>query len=377
MGYIMALFALSFIFFLCERILNKKNFLSTLILATALLFLVGFNSDNADFGTYQLRYHEIQTNTASSSMQWAFVLFETVCVKLNFEFETYRFIYYLIGFLILLVYSLKYTKNSYIFWIFYAIFTMIIDSTQMKNFMAMVFLTIALPQLCYSAKKNKIIFISLVLVAAGFHTAAYVYLPLIFVADVTANKKIRGVTLTIIFVFSLLFSNKITSSMLSSFILDTMNGELYNRTEKFFTTNMRNGYLVYFLATAVVIFITYRLNKYVKDKNIDSHKKKLINVALYCSLYSISFLPLYLYAQDFSRLLRNFFPTIHIAIVIAIDYLFDKEMEDNAYRNSIYLYKRLKLSFAYLVFLTYMFYWDIAVYWDTVITPFFDDNLLF
>ena len=245
---------------------------------------------------------------------------------------------------------------------------MIIDAAQLKNFMAMCFLTLALSKLVKGGIKGSIQYIIFCMVAAGFQITAYAYLPFVVFSNSAIKKRYRFFSCLPILAFSLLFSNRYMSSLLSDWLLDTLQGNILERSSRFIAGNLNNGYLVYFVATLAYIFFTFVFYKEINSSNLSVNNKKIGELAFLCSLYSLLFMPLYFHAQDFSRLLRNFIVLMHLAFILDIE-------AKNGYKSvkikRFSIKKKNIINLGYVLFMLYMFYWDIAIYWDSVVVEFF------
>lgn len=371
------LVAASLLIYFYERIHSRRHILSSLLLFITVLLAMGGNSENADTWIYMRRYQDA-TFHAEGSTQWAQQYFLFICNKLGFSFQQFRFIYYLIGLSLICITAYKVISSQPSFLLFYILFPMLIDATQMKNFMAMAILSFAIPFLLNAGWKNKLTYILLIFLAAGFQLAAYAYLPLILFANTTNKKSIRALAILLVAAFSLLFSNRFLGKYLPVFILQNLSETTVVRVQKFFYRQINLGYLVYFLATFIVFFFLRKIHRDMQTfEKAKASEKQFVELCYLCSIYSFAFFPFYLFASDFSRLLRNFSIINHIAVVLYIQAL-RREEKPTSYRGRDRALLIPTRSFffvvAYLLYLAYMYYWDIAVFYDTVVVPFFTYN---
>ena len=102
-------------------------------------------------------------------------------------------------------------------------------------------------------------------------------------------------------------------------------------------------------------------------------RKKIIDVAYMCSIYSFAFFPLHLLTIDFSRLFRNFAIINHVAVANALQ---RKDSISIPNRKGIVSKDKAFLAVSYFVYLLYLFRFDIAGYMETVVIPFFTNNWL-
>ena len=362
---------ISGLFYLAEKKFCVRHLLSAIILIIGLAVLMGANETIADTYIYMKRYAE-SVNWSMTDAQWAMALFMHICKLIGLSYIQFRILFFICG-LFLICYAVsKVDKNFYLFFLVYFIYTMIIDSAQIKNFMAMAFLTIAITYLANPSIKNSVKYVLLIFLAAGFQITAYAYLPLVVFCNVAIKRKYRALACFPVIAFSFVFSNRGASRYLASILLMTIKGEFLERSGRFIVKSVNNGYLVYFFATIVIIYITMKLKKQVeRSEQASVWEKKFANVVFLCSVYSLVFIPLYFYAQDFSRLLRNFAIVNHMLFFLSIKC----RKKDTPLKNIFVVKKSTLVSVLYIVYLLYMFYWDIAVYMETVVLPFFVGNM--
>lgn len=341
-----------------------------MVLVIGLAILMGANETIADTQIYMKRYAE-SVNWSVTDAQWAMSLFMHMCNLVGLTYIQFRILFFVCGLLLIWFAVSQVEKNIYLFFVVYFIYTMIIDSAQIKNFMAMAFVTVAITYLANPSLKNSVKYVLFILLAAGFQITAYAYLPLVVFCNAAIKRKYRALACLPVLVFAIVFSNRWTSRYLANVLLTTLKGELLERSGRFIANSVNNGYLVYFLATIVIIYITAKLKKQIEKNEYSSEwEKSFANVVYLCSIYSLMFIPLYFYAQDFSRLLRNFTIVNHMLFFLSIRC--GKRGERTGKR---YVVKKTALvNGLYIAYLIYMFYWDIAVYMETVVEPFFTGN---
>lgn len=355
---------------ICSIYLCKKKKYKVLIIITVavLAVVMGNNEQIADTSVYLSRYNNTVMWSLSDS-QWAMSIFMSICKFVGLSYVQFRVVYFAVGMSILFYVVQKFTNKISWFIILYFLYTMIIDAVQLKNFMAMCFLTLALSKLVKGGIKGSIQYIIFCLVAAGFQIIAYAYLPFVVFSNSAIKKRYRIFSCLPILVFALLFSNRYMSSILSGWLLDTLQGNILERASRFILGNLNNGYLVYFVATLAYIFFTFVFNKEINNSDASINNKRIGELAFLCSLYSLLFMPLYFHAQDFSRLLRNFIVLMHLTFILDIE-------AKNGYKpvkiKRFSIKKKNIINLGYVLFMIYMFYWDIAIYWDAVVVQFFE-----
>lgn len=377
----------TFVFFLiilavyyCENKRMYRHLFSTLLFAILLGLIMGGNFYNADTNIYQITYAESKNFFNVGGSQWAFSLFGWICNSFNFSFSLFRLIFYFVGIILLYIFSIRTLYNPFPFFIVYMFFPMIIDATQMKNFMAMVIMLNAIVFLNKISFKNILAFLILMIISAGFQITAFIYLPLLFFVPLF-KKNIRIAVFSCSLV-AFLFITDVGSEFLRNIILSVVQGELRERVIKFFAPGLVNyGYFVYIIATIFCLLICYWCNKVIHKNKISlTGYYKYLNMYFSIFVYIILFMPFYKYAQDFSRFLRNLIPLLSVCVILSFNSKLIKLNEKNV-KFSLFntKYKPIEIItfMAFFVFIIYEFRWDIGVYWNTVVTPFFNYNLFF
>lgn len=367
-------FAATIVIFLFEKKLKKKNTVSQICFIVSLAILMGWNETIADTEIYQIRYSEAKTWLVDNS-QPAMFLFMFLCNKIGLSFLQFKVVFLAFG-LFLIDSARKKVANgqAHLFWLLYFIYPMMIDAAQLKNFMAMAFVSYAIVLLAKDGWIHKVGFVILTLIAAGFQITAFAYLPLVVFVNSAFKKRYRILSCLPILGFALLFSNKITSRHLSNYLLTVLKGDVLDRTERFLTASTNHGYIVYILATVVVFgFAKWTKKTVCMRASATNFQKRFTNVVYLCSIYAFLFIPFYFYRQDFSRLLRNFAIVNHFAVMLAMFCTMQDRKLHNIKRRSFTLCRTESIFVGYLIYLAYIFYWDIGVYMDTVVTPFFEN----
>lgn len=362
-----------FLIRLCER-KERKYPLSEILLLLLIILMMGGTYGNADWQAYKIRYQESASGNFITNPQWAQSLFGYLCNLLGLNYDQYRLVYVAVG--VLLIYRVfkRYTDSAFLPLIFYMISPMIIDATQLKNFMMMAILANALPCLVDGSLKSKIKYILLVVLAAGFQITGFAYLPLVIFCDTGCRTKYRALSVLPIIVLDVLLARKSVVAQFYSTILTFLNSDTSNRMSSYGQKQVSYGYLVYWLATFLIFFMLHYAKKMVQKAENSDEKKKIIDVAYMCSIYSFAFFPLHLLTIDFSRLFRNFAIMNHVAISNALQ---RGENVTAPKRKGVFARDKTFLAVSYFVYLLYLFRFDIAGYMDTVVIPFFSDNWIF
>ena len=357
-----------------RRIEHKWSICLVIVLIS---LMMGGNTDNPDIVNYKISYlNSADLSSVFRSNQWLMTLVMCISNKLNLEFLTFRVLFYFFGVLIIFVSIKRYVGYNIWALLFYMVFPMIIDATQMKNFMAMAMLTNAFCYLGDSGLKSRLFYVISCVVGAGFHVICYAYIPLVLILNVSAKKIARFIFAVATIAFSAIFVNEKMLDILASFLLGNVSENLAERTYVFFNSRVENGYIVYVIETVLIFLILFLINK---EKNILNdaltNKQVMFLQRVYiAAIYIILFIPLYMYKQDFSRLIRNFSCIITASVLIYIVAWKEVQSEKRMSKFS-FTQRGISILILYAVYLGFMFYWDIWVYSDTVVIPFFSENI--
>jgi len=357
---------------------SRQHTFSSLVILILIYIMLAGNSQNADITNYEITY---KANPSQWSIQlfaqWAYYLVINICNSFHLTFVQYRFVVYGIGLLALIGAIKKSEIHIYPVLFLYCMVPMIIDATQMKTFVAMCVITLAITFLHSGSKRDKIISIVLMIVSGGFHITALVFLPLVVLCDTNYNRKTKILSILPLVIFALLFSNRRMSSILSSVLLNILSASSFSRGNSYLLSHTNYGYLIYFVATFAFIYIIIYLRKIILNCEFSTeNERRFSNIAFYCSIFSLAFLPLYFIKLDFARLLRMLTPVYHIMFVMTFGSMNRKYEDNNSKRLIIKVNSKKTIALLmYIIILLFMFYWEIYNFKDSVLIPFFEHNI--
>lgn len=339
-----------------------------MIYAIGLVIIMSNQATIADYSNYELGYYKSVLGWSVTDQQWLMTMSGYFANKLGMTFQAYRTCIYILGICLLVVAAKKVESDITLFLILYSIFPMMIDAAQTKNFIAMAFLTLGLSELASTSKSKHIKYILLILIGAGFQIILYAYIPLVLFCNKKISKKYRAISIIPILIIAAFFSFSANRDILVTFLLSNASESFINRTKSFFSSHVNLGYLVYIMATLIAIFVMQFTNAFNQETNDTIIQNDYTSIVLQCTYYAIAFIPLYFFRQDFSRLLRNFAPSICIAVSIILSHnrgvVFGRH-------SIVFTKEKIKIFMITLLYLVYSFYWDIWNYLDGVVKPFF------
>ncbi|MFD1393848.1 EpsG family protein [Lacticaseibacillus jixianensis] len=144
-----------------------------------LWYLAAFSSPvhNLDYGTYQYQYTIMPIEPPSA---WHFekgysylgILFS----KMGFSYQTYRSFLCLVAIIALYIGVRRFTQNVSLFAGIYGATVFLLDATQLRNFVMISIVVLAISFLQEVTPKNVIVSVLLILISAQFHSLGYLFL---------------------------------------------------------------------------------------------------------------------------------------------------------------------------------------------------------
>ena len=247
-----------------------------------MLMLSIFNYKNSDYQAYYDNYrhaveeHEVIWNLLSV---WA--------RQVDMSFFMFRAIILSFGFFLIFYTIVKRSKRPDIFSYLYLIFPFALDVVQIRNFIVMALLIYAFPYLIEGSVKGRLKFAIAVLVGAGFHYVAFIYLPLAVIDLVFGIKRSlkMQISIFIVIVGALLYLVNNYALEFQALIFENYS-EMDTRIEG--VTNQEvgeYGYLMYWLFHISAAFFTYFAIRYSKDEKSLIFFRKLFTCQIYLALF--------------------------------------------------------------------------------------------
>ena len=374
---IVAVIILLSIIYHFEQRKERKHYVSSMLLCFFIFVVVAGNRFNADYEVYRITYENISLNLSFGLLaNWAYYSLIFFCRFLRLSYEHYRLVAFLIGFYIIWISYNRVSKENYIAFLVYMIYPMMMDCTQMKNFLAMSFLLFGVTMLVTDEKKGKFKFLIALFISSGFHVTSLIYIPLLFLYDNSYRNRTKIISILPVIGFAVVFSNRRMSGFLSKSFL-SISGDLVNRSNDYLGSSVNNGYLVFFLATFISIALIYLLKKEVESRiDATGNEIRLAKIGFICTIYSLVFFPFYFQNREFSRFFRNFIVIYSLLFSVA------NKRESAFLRNHQILQfsrcirtRKTIINLGYLSLLVYMFYFDIY-HNPLVFDAFLDYNII-
>lgn len=369
----------------------KKQYskiITIITLVAILLFMAGAGPDYAtanrslDYVNYERRYNNISNVNLGYNIQFGYTILQKIGVLFGLNFFWFRFV--VIGICLLVLYFLvikKHTKNANYVLGFYLLYPMIIDSEQLRNFIAMTILLASISLLKYRSRQSNLFYFGLIGVAATFHTAFLFYIPLIFVSDKGRNHFAKWVAGISVFLMGVMYLNN-NRVPFAELIMNAVDDTRFTR---YLSSSTNLGFVMPLALTFSSIALVFWA-KHISDKDllINEHRletqpaynvnirqltfeNNFINLVFWINLLTSFFFPLFMITLQFYRLPRN----ILLLNIAAYAMVSNKLKEDSLHRiiyHGMAIFSMVLWLFIDLVVTTKA---------DRVLIPFFSNNYFF
>lgn len=293
---------------------QASKVLNSFLIVPCLLFLIIYSGgilDIPDYTVYDRIYNYSSTGIWTKDI--GFGAFVFALRKIGLSAYQCRLMYAVSGITVLMLSVRKFLdrKGQYLFLILYFIYPFFLDVIQVRNFLAMVFMTLAMSFLADNTKKSTFLFWVFMLVSASLQKTLLFYIPFILFYKADKRKAIKGVLIVAVILSVIIGLNKNFVSNLANYFLLNFSDKL-SGSATFFTVNTRNGWLYMWAISLLNIAILYYIKK--KSSNqLSSGNIKIVEIVFWINIYSLIALPLYVMDTNFFRIYRDLQPLNIIA----------------------------------------------------------------
>lgn len=365
---------------------QSSKVITILTLLAILIFMAGAGPEYAtenrsmDYINYERRYDNIMNVHLGYNIQFGYTIIQKIGVMLGLNFFWFRFVVIAICLGALYYFVIRrYSENANYVLSFYLMYPMIIDSEQLRNFIAMTIVLCSIGLLKKYDNLYRMIYVGLVAIAATFHTAFLLYIPLIFVRHHKKNKFTKFLVIVSILLMGMMFLNN-NQVPFANIIIGAVDDR---RVTRYLSSSTTLGFIMPLVLTLSSIILVYWAKK-ISDKELSfieyekSYKNNLqgyahkcllennfITLVFWINLLSSVFFPFFMITIQFYRLPRNLLILNIITYCIA---------QNKLKRESLH---RLTYNFT-IVASMFMWLFIDLVYTttpDRVIIPFFLNNL--
>ena len=357
---------LIFVIILGALIKNKR--LSAGILAFYMWLLLAFSYGNTDYASYENQFRYYNTiNRSYSISNFGYQALSRLFYPLGVDYATFLIIEATIIMVLITIFAVKNSKNPYLCLLLVCIYPFIIDCTQVRTFFAAALMITAIS--IYANGKGLKSYIGMMiflLLAFSIHFSFAAFL--IFLLMPLMQKKYIPVWIVIVgFIEVILFSN---IGRLALLITNQ------SQVERYFSKSV-SGLTVIFL---IVYFAVMYLPIIVTSRNLDnwfeeeSRERRFAEIVIKVNILMLIFVPYCFITNDFMRYFRSIFVLNYAMLINA--FCVQKRIIDYkvSLRRLPVSYGLLLLESAFAVFSNY--YYIAHLYWDSVVLPLFQNNLL-
>lgn len=321
------LFLISEFIQLMTQFITKKSKMIGLAGILILAYIAGTvnPSTTTDYATYSgAYYYNYQPDNYYFERGYSSIA--AFFLKHGWSYADFRLIFVLVSGIILFIAISRFTQNVAFFSFFYGATIFFNDATQVRNFMMMALVSLAMSFLIQINIKNIIISIIIIIVSAQFQSLGYIFILVVFIRLLPLEwisehvLLLSAIILSVVGVAAVIGKNlllKLATNIVASLpgresLLDKVSGQYTYGTV---ITKLLLVIFAAFLAFLVEnYFFRISLNQYSDDHN----KIAILYSGVLLSLFT---LPLLFLAVDYSRIQRNVWYFVLISAAIFFEHV--------------------------------------------------------
>ncbi|MBP5810100.1 EpsG family protein [Lactiplantibacillus argentoratensis] len=246
----------------------------------------------------------------------------------GFGYPEFRLFFCVLSFVILYVGVRRFTRNTSLFVGLYGITIFFNDATQVRNLMMISLVVLGLSFLKEINKKNLVISTLLILISAEFQSLGYVFL-VVIVLCVLLKIKLKSIykrgilvfpsiTIFLVLIFKIIGVTTITTIIAKIVSLVGARSSLVSKITGQYVSGTSMGKIFMLVLASLVGF--FLMSKLFEDSLTNEKITNRVQVLYVAVILSLLCLPTLLIAVDYSRIQRNAF----ILILIAVSLYFEK-----------------------------------------------------
>lgn len=336
------LLTIYFIIIVSGIIKGKSKVIFGLTFVMAWVLIAG-NYSNPDYEQYVLRYESGLYVTVD--IGYSFIC--NIFYNLGWSFGHFKYLLSFVCLLLIFRTLYKFSRYPALSAALFLLFPLIVDITQLRNFVAYSIVFTAIPYLFEDKKLSTLKYVAIVMIAATVHITSAFYL-----LFVLSKYKVKAWHIVLLAIGAylvkesakLLFTIRFETNKLETLVQTSMSGFIFNA----------------FIIVASTLLIWHIYNE---KKNLISSNKLWVRICyentwLLCNLAFLIIIPFMLDNGNYSRIFRNM--AIMNVIFIANSYYLKKES------------KILYISAYYLYFVVFNYLW--SNYFNEIFYPIFAYN---
>lgn len=303
--------------------------------------LFAFNSENNDYGNYLVLYNYTSLGGTDAGIENGYNIFMRLCSLAGLSFQGFRCLYAAVC-IVLVMNFIRRCAISYTYvFILYSIFPFILNTIQIRNYLAIGIMLNAVVFLYKGLNERKIIktifwYVLFVLLAAQFHRISYVYLLLLLTcAETHILRWIYKIGLILEITTVFLFPDY--KNFIGRF---SDKAALYLSENWLHTQTWTKILLIIFVIAVPCAMRYFSLAKFWEDRFLEFCYKIMLVSGLYYIFFTISI--------DFFRIYAGLFPVVYVGYSNAFDKMKSKDNK-NIYRIALLIFA-LSLCYAFIGF---------------------------
>lgn len=327
------------------------------------------NFSNPDYTNYSRMYYNMAANApvfTNNGAEFGYRLLMKASVTLNIEYEIFLAI---ISFIcILLIHSTikKFINNYNLVYIAYFIFPFFLDIVQIRNFIVMAVFIFSVRYLFESTKYSRIKYLIAIIVGSTIHYIALFYLPMVIINLKNRNRAFKAIMYFSIVLSLLILINNKQIPFLTYF------AKLMFKSEKVLSwTDSKTswGFLLYWFSQFFSFYLISLIRKSIKKDDltvslINDKQVQFVEIVYMINIVAFLYMPFYLLASTFSRLMRNILILNYASISI-----FNSKTINNR--------TRFKVNLISLIYIIFLFISQLYIpFRDSVIKEIIENNLI-
>lgn len=327
--------------YLFSKISIQRINIIYLLYGILLWCLFAFNTENNDYGNYLALYNYTSLGGTDVGIENGYNILMRLCSLMGLSFQGFRCIYAAICLMLVMNFIRRCaTSYTYVF-ILYSIFPFILNTIQIRNYMAIGIMLNAIVFLYKGLNEGKIKrtifwFVFFVALAAQFHRISYVYLLLLLTC--TKTRVLKWIySVGLIFEITIVFLFPNYRNIIGMF---SDKAALYLSEDWLHTQTWTKIVLIIFVIAVPYAMRYFSLAEFMGDRFLEFCYKIMLVGGLYYIFYTISI--------DFFRIYVGLFPIVYVGYSNAFDKMKLKDNK-NIYRIGLLIFA-LSLCYAFIGF---------------------------
>jgi hypothetical protein len=277
---------------------NKIALISTLVI---MVFLFGGMSKCADDIMYQNMFNYMKAHglTIYATTEFGFTFFVFLCTKIGMSYKIFRTLIAITGLLLIQKTAIEYSKKYSLVFILYFIYPFMLDTIQIRNFLAASIVIYSFSFLAENTKKGDRKYFIGILIAFSIHYMAIFFLPFLFIKKNSVNY-LATIALHLVPILCILTSTPVIPNFVRSIVGDQLAASI-----AMYFQRAHWGFLLLWARQLAFTVLAYYSYLYVKTRDVDERWKDLNTVIIKLNIYMIIIcFPLIMFNGNFFRLLR-------------------------------------------------------------------------